>query len=275
MCSIWLTKYYIKGIGGLNISDEVVFVFSGTITLYISHRLIGLYKIKKKNWPKRFLKIKSAESANIILLIVFGLISIWSFLNFPNKIKLSTAIPIIVSIAYALPLFNGKRLRDINYIKIILIGITWSWLTVILPIQFHNIPLEPQYWLLFIEKFLFILAITIPFDIRDNSIDQKMKLKTISTSLGLKLPRYLALILLFIALILLIALCEAFQVLTLNSVLAHFFTYVICGVLILNTKYHFKDQYFTGLMDGTMIILMIIVLIFQYNIIHFVKHYIA
>lgn len=127
-----------------------------------------------------------------------------------DLLKLSI-IPAIFSLLYAIPVFrkNGKwfRLRDVPGIKIFLVAGTWAFVTVIIPSFYAYQPAawgwSPEWfnayrisW--FIQSFLFLFALTIPFDIRDLEFD-KVKLKTIPALIGENKAKALAIGLLICA----------------------------------------------------------------------------
>jgi 4-hydroxybenzoate polyprenyltransferase len=105
---------------------------------------------------------------------------------------LITLAPIAaITIFYSLPVFKAERklfrLREIPLLKIFLIAIVWSVATIMLPIiQSERHENTVHVLLMLIERFLFVFAITIPFDIRDIMADQKGGLRTIPTMLGEK-----------------------------------------------------------------------------------------
>lgn len=74
---------------------------------------------------------------------------------------------------YAIPLFKykGKRISLRNYptIKIISIAFVWAISTVLFPLQ-ENLT-DLQVWLEFVQRFFLIMALVIPFDIRDLNKD--------------------------------------------------------------------------------------------------------
>src|ERR1700753_835736 len=101
----------------------------------------------------------------------------------------------IISFGYGLPLFTvGDQkfgLRNIPGLKPFLITLVWTMSTVLLPIleaqDLHRTTISMHDTTLLIAKrFLFIGALTIPFDIRDLFEDRKHGLKTIPVLLGEK-----------------------------------------------------------------------------------------
>jgi hypothetical protein len=91
-------------------------------------------------------------------------------------------IPLLLSIFYTIS-FGNKTLRNIEGLKIYVVGITWSIVTVLLPIKEFDLEFSEEVYLVFLQRFLFIIALILPFEIRDLSLDS-MKLKTVPQKIG-------------------------------------------------------------------------------------------
>lgn len=99
-----------------------------------------------------------------------------------------------MGLAYNLPIVRvvGERrragLRQITGLKLFYIGVVWVMSSVLLPVAeaYHDdfTILWPQVWQLMVWVFLFVVAITIPFDIRDIYQDRYYGLKTIPVLFG-------------------------------------------------------------------------------------------
>ena len=89
---------------------------------------------------------------------------------------------LVVVICYRWPIL-GKALRDVPFLKLFFIAISWGFITVLVP-QFatHNTTVS---WLLILVNTMYIIGITIPFDIRDVNTDSKQK-KTLPQLTGIK-----------------------------------------------------------------------------------------
>ncbi|MBK9505813.1 MAG: UbiA family prenyltransferase [Bacteroidetes bacterium] len=89
------------------------------------------------------------------------------------------------------------RLRQIPYLKIFLISFVWATVTILLPV-IHSEKAYNNFHILtmIIERFLFVFAITIPFDIRDMNADSQTELKTIPLLIGEKRSIYASIIVL-------------------------------------------------------------------------------
>ncbi len=169
----------------------LAFVFFSTLLVYNLSMLLAKPKEPQKSPFKRVRWIFSHHRLiiSITLIAVLCIIPI-TLLYLSIQAKLLMSFVGIIAIAYNLPFltFNQKKigLRNLPGIKLFLIGFVWSVSCVLLPI----VELETNYGisvslgetlLLVAKRFLFICAITIPFDIRDLFQDKLYELKTIRT----------------------------------------------------------------------------------------------
>ena len=67
----------------------------------------------------------------------------------------------------------------------------WSYVTVFLPAMELGLALDLRLFMIFIERSLFIFAITLPFDIRDMEIEKANGVKTIPAMIGAQNSIYL------------------------------------------------------------------------------------
>ena len=119
-----------------------------------------------------------------------------SFLFLPWPAKSVVVVLGVISVLYPLPLLpfkKIKRLRDIPLVKIILIGIVWSSQAVLLPaIDVYGVPhwFSNKVAFLWLCQFVFILFITIPFDIKDMHVDKVTGVTTLPSIFGEKLSKH-------------------------------------------------------------------------------------
>src|ERR1700741_275890 len=159
-------------------------IFFATLFEYNLHRLITVITNKealdsdKHNWVK--------ENIGWFYFLVFtsvlGLIV--AILLAKHEVLMALTPIAIITIAYSLPIFKSKdavlRLREIPLIKIFLISIVWAAATILLPIIQTDVKFNTTDIIAMLaERFFFILAITIPFEIRDIEADQGVGLKPI------------------------------------------------------------------------------------------------
>ncbi|WP_242691596.1 UbiA family prenyltransferase [Desertivirga arenae] len=171
----------------------------------------------------------------------------------------------VIAVAYNLPLFtmNDKKfgLRNIPGLKLFLIALIWSLSCVLVPIIETGMPVRTSDTIVLIAKrFLFIAAITVPFDIRDLYQDKSYDLKTIPVMLGEK-KAYLFcqfLLLIYISLLLLFT----------KTVDADFIgislTIILTGWLIFKSNIKKNEYYYFLYLDGTMILQLVAVVLSNY-----------
>ena len=136
---------------------------------------------------------------NKFLLSVVTVLSAIATVYFSLSLSYNTLrllIPLgVIAFMYQLPLMYWKgrwlRLREVPGVKIFLIAFVWALVSVGLLVEEYQIGWKTDVWFLFVHRFCFVFAITIPFDIRDLKYDS-LQLKTIPTVFGEKKARYTA-----------------------------------------------------------------------------------
>ncbi len=186
--------------------------------------------------------------------------SIFYYFHLPIRTRILLVAPAFISFIYTVPLLpSRRRLRDFHYIKIILISIVWSIFTVLIPLDMVS-GFDTNASLLFVERALFIFAITIPFDIRDELIDQKISVKTFVHSLGSDRAKRLAVLALIISVILFI-LSQSRLLFPKLYLLSTLISYSFSALLILKSDQDRHDYYYSGLLDGTMMLILLSLLV--------------
>ncbi len=256
----------------IKLSPFIALVFFSTLFLYAIHRIVGLSKVKDFLAMERYAVISTFKSHIIFYAVIAGMGALYFFWKIPLLLKVLLFVPTLISLGYVLPIFGQqRRLRDFNQIKIYLIALVWAWVTVILVVQELIFPIF--FWhisssvalalfLLFIERTCFIFAITLPFDIRDLKVDAKNEVSTIPAKIGANQSKYLAYTLILVA-----SLSACFlwymELYTLGVLAGILLSYVLTSFLISYTDTVAHDYFFTGLMDGTMLLQFGLVYLFQ------------
>lgn len=198
------------------------------------------------------------------LMVTFTIVSLLSLIPLFFLVSMESRILLvflaIISFFYSIPLFTiGDQkfgLRNIPGLKQFLITLVWTMSTVLLPIleahAHHLTDISMRDTTLLIGKrFLFIAALTIPFDIRDLFEDRQSGLKTLPVVWGEKnaylfcqllLAGYLVLLLLFRN--------NGFNA----NFWALFITTVLTGWLIFKSKWEKNEYYYFFYMDGVLIL---------------------
>ena len=193
-----LTKITLINFG---ISDYLTPLFVA-FSILITYNFIRFYEIKNNrlNWFKDwfFMNIKGILLLMILSILGLGFISFFS--NFNLKSVLILFPFAFMTFFYAIPLFKIGKLevsfRNVPMIKIFSIVIAWAGISVFFPIYEANYQFTSVVYLEFFQRILVLLAITIPFDIRDMISDSK-SLKTLPQILGITNAKVLGTLLLF------------------------------------------------------------------------------
>jgi hypothetical protein len=183
-CLTWITLYN----WGFRNSWIILFVIASTVLSYNFIRLQRKNELAYpyQNWMKRNSKIiSSALIINVILVLL---------LSFQLRFSaLMILIPsVMITFFYAAKISGKNRftLREVRGIKIVAIALVWALVTVFFPLLQEQVSFDNNAWITFVQRFLFVFAITIPFDIRDLHLDQK-EIKTLPLMFGTQLAKYL------------------------------------------------------------------------------------
>lgn len=175
--------------------DLLGFVFFGTITGYNFVKYAEVAKLHHRSLAR------SLKTIQIFSFISF-LVLIWFSLMLPAKILFWIALFGTLTLLYALPVFSKRRnLRSISGIKILIISLVWAGVTVLLPVLQTSYNITEAVTIEFIQRFLFILVLILPFEIRDLKYDLK-QLGTIPQKIGVTKTKVLAISLLLMILLL-------------------------------------------------------------------------
>ena len=253
-CSVWQTLLFIDQ-RPISISlPLLIFTFSATLFIYAIHRIEGLKKVEAFKTEGRYLVISRFKFHILIYAILGALSTMISFFFLSWTSRLSLFIPATLSLGYVLPaLSQNRRFRDIHFVKIFLIVLVWAWVGVILPMIECKIVLDQKIGWMILERMFFIFAITLPFDIRDLDIDQHTNVKTIPSTLGINKSKLLAIL----SLGLMLACCWMNMLngwYALNQFSFFGIHAIISGIIIHFVDKKCHDYYFTGLLDGTIVL---------------------
>ncbi|MEJ2882678.1 hypothetical protein [Pedobacter sp. GR22-6] len=246
----------------------LAFLFFATIGLYNFSMLLS----KPVNPEKSpYLRVRwifghhrliiSITLISILCLIPLGL---W-YLSIESKVLM--IFTGLLAVGYNVPFLTLNQqkigLRNIPGIKLFLIALVWSVSCVLLPIveleRSYQINVSSAETLLLVAKrFLFVAAITVPFDIRDLFQDKLYALKTIPVMLGEKKAYIFCQFLLIGYLGLLLVFRQA----TYADVTATTLTLALTGWLIFKSNIQKNEYYYFFFLDGTMLLQYLMLLLF-------------
>lgn len=243
-------------------------LFCSTLALYNFSMLLSKPANPRKSPFRRVRWIFGHYRMMVTLTIIaiVSLLPIILFLSVPSLVLLFFLG--VIAVSYNLPLFtmNEKKfgLRNIPGLKLFLIALIWSLSCVLLPIvetaARHQITISAADTILLVGKrFLFVAAITIPFDIRDLFQDRNYNLKTIPVMLGERKAYIFCQFLLLAYISLLFLFTRQFD--------ANFWgltlTIILTGYLIFKSDLKKNEYYYFFYIDGIMILQYIMVMAFN------------
>jgi 4-hydroxybenzoate polyprenyltransferase len=236
------------------------FVAAATFFLYNIHKPITFFLKKQFAENQRFLKTKMFSTPLSILTALSGIFCFYAFFQIQRATQLSLIVAVVLSLAYVLPVLGRLRLRDLPYVKIFTIAFVWAFVTVILPVCELGQTINIGVSLMFLERALFIFALTIPFDIRDMDWDERANLKTIPLSIGIAKAQYLAILCLIIC-VGLDFILNRLTIYDFKTIIILNISYLISSIAIYATKENRSDYYFYGLIDGMMLMQSLVIIL--------------
>ena len=174
----------------------ILLVFFATLLSYNLQRIVrhtsgNAINSIRHQWVYKQIKLL------FVLVVISSCISGYLFFKLFSFYELLYFSPLIViALFYAVNLFR-KSLRDIPFIKIILIASSWAAVTVLIPAYINQELSAYGTWAIFTLNFIYIFALVIPFDIRDLQFDEPEK-NTIPQLIGLKASKYTGITLLIL-----------------------------------------------------------------------------
>ena len=194
----WITLLQFDIVYDKNI---LYFIFFSTITGYNFIKYFGLAKFHHRslaNWLK---------AIQLFSLICFVALCYYA-LQLDVRTLMYVAAFGVITFLYAVPLIpkklfidDQKNLRSIGGLKIYVIALVWTGVTVFLPLVDNNHAINDDVILMAIQRFIFVIVLMFPFEIRDLSYDS-LRLSTIPQRIGVTYTKILgvALLLLFLVL---------------------------------------------------------------------------
>lgn len=252
-----------------------ILVFCSTLLTYNFQR-VNRFNHPSKSMDSAMNQWLSGNLFFVRVLMVLSGVGVLSSLFFVRWEIILLLLPLgFLSLAYTVRISFQKAgrvgLRDVPGAKIFWIAITWAGATLALPLlQVHGLELleSSQFWMLIAERLCFVLAITIPFDIRDLTFDDPGK-RTIPQLIGARPAKMLSIMMLGTAGVLLAtSVTEANGALVLNSVITPglaftvnyslywpvLLAYVLMLMVLLFVHPKRKDLYYTGVVEGTSLV---------------------
>lgn len=275
ICGVALTHltYLLLNLPKAKNAPVLLLVFCATYFTYNIQRIVRLnyQELIGKNIGIRLgwiVRNRSFLLSSSLLALLISIICLF-FLETINLIALTPLA--ILSILYVTPFipFNGKilSLRKLPFVKIFIISIVWSFVTVLFPYinehGVHNFSNHNFQWVL-LGRFIFIFAITIPFDIRDLKFDQDREITTIPSTIGRKPAVVLSELLLIAYAFIIYWQYNQLHQLSTDQFTALMYSISISMIIIAFSIRRRPELYYSFLVEGTMIILHFGILVLEY-----------
>ena len=247
----WLSMQFYK----TENTDLSFFVFFSTLFAYNFIRLVRVHPMLLEGESHRHKSIFKLRRLLWVLCVLSGLISFYFFTVIYRPILSLLIAMTAISLAYALPVYKKRdtwlRLRDIPGVKIFLIAIVWSLVTEGFPTLMSGNTLKV---LPLLERFLFIFAITIPFDIRDMRFDGQ-NLSTIPQYFGVRKARWIGIGALLFAELILAYRFFFMGHFNLLGIIAIYLTYELSVFLIYKSHPQLQERFVTLGVEGMSILI--------------------
>lgn len=191
---------------------------------------------------EKYLIVSNVYHKNIQVFSFFGFaLAIYFLMNLSREIWFAVIGLGLISTLYAIPFLpNAKNLRSLGGFKIYIVAIVWVGFTALLPVLESETPITWDLWVLFSQRFVLVLILILPFEIRDLQWDDK-RLKTLPQLIGIKKTRITGFVL--IAVFFLLTFFK--DDLLLSELTARFFVSIALAVVFL-LKNKMQDKYFAS-----------------------------
>jgi 4-hydroxybenzoate polyprenyltransferase len=231
-----------------NVQTEPVilgFLFFSTLLTYNYQRFEKLRNNERTSGPRMEWMISHKKL--VYSLLVVGLIGSLIFAAFLSFKSLGYLFLLgIISFFYVFKIKNYS-LRDLPVMKILLIGAVWSASCFLIPYFEMESSFSFSIFNLAIAAALYIIAITIPFDIRDVDVDEKSKY-TIPQLLGDFASRIFSVVILALS-------CWLFIQSQVQLNLGFWIGVGMTAILLIFASKNRKELYFSLGVDGLLVIL--------------------
>ena len=182
LCSVGLALGSIRLMNAPPDMPLAVLVFFSTIVIYTLDRLRPSIEDATNPGPRLAAYLAQRKSVQVLLVVgIMGLVASVFFQRFEVLLAL---VPLgVLSLWYTVPV-GVFRLKDIPYLKTFIVAGVWTVVTAWLPIWRPETTIGVQFAIHLFTRFLFMSAITLPFDYRDRERDHAAGIKTLPQRLG-------------------------------------------------------------------------------------------
>ena len=230
-----------------------LFIFFATITGYNIVKYAGIAGLHHLSLTK-----------NLRLIQVFSLFIFFALIYIIFQLSLNviifSAVMGLFTVLYILPFFGGGRnLRALAGVKIYVIAIVWSGVTVLLPLISSTELIQLDVLLEFTQRFLFVFALTLPFEIRDLKFDMA-NLRTVAQIFGVQKTKIIGVLSLLAIILLEFLKMEA----NFGGVISIILISILLSILITSSKIRQAKNYSSLWVEGVPILWCLLLLGIQF-----------
>jgi hypothetical protein len=237
--------------------NSLFFVFFASVTGYNFVKYFGIAKFHHRSLAGWLKTIQ-----------VFSLLAFMALCYFALKLETDSLVLIailgVITFLYAVPLLpkkyfidEQKNLRQISGLKVYIIALVWTFATVVLPLVNNEVTLDYDVWITVLQRFIFVIALMLPFEIRDLNYDS-LKLATIPQKIGIKKTKVFGVLLLIVFVLL-----EFFKDSLSNGLLITSIIIAFVTLLFVMCSHKKQSQYYSAFwVEGLPIFWLILVLMF-------------
>ncbi|MFI8379275.1 hypothetical protein [Leeuwenhoekiella sp. NPDC079379] len=239
----------------LHLENEIAFnyfIFFGTITGYNFVKYATLAGLHHRNLTDKLKIIQLFSFFCFVALLVIAS-------GFEPRFWISCIPLAVLTVLYALPFLpHKKNLRMVPTLKIFIIAAVWAGVTAYLPVIYIDAPWSWDMSIIITQRFLLVLALIVPFEIRDAKYDSP-NLGTLPQLVGIKKTKLFGLVMIIIAVVL-----EFFKdsLNTSNSII-HYLIIAITAIAILRSLKNQNEYYSSFFVEGIPILWFLLLLLFS------------
>jgi hypothetical protein len=192
------------------------FAFFGTIVGYNFIKYDELTRVKKVVWHTHLKWV-------VLLSFVSAVFCSYYFFQLNRLTQFAAIGTLLLTGFYTLPVVPKKtNFRNWSGVKIYLVALSWSIVTVLLPVLNSQVAVNNSVWIYCIQRFLIVFVLMLIFEIVDLSNDA-LTLQTIPQQIGVEKTKWLGYVLLIMVIGLGMSFNFKFKISNLLIALALFF----------------------------------------------------
>lgn len=162
----------------------VFFLFFASITGYNFVKYAGIAQLHHRSLTANLRLIQVFSFIAFILMLYFG----WQLSQFTWLMLVPLGL---LNLFYAVPIFfKAKNLRSIPLLKVVVIALVWSGVSVYIPFVETYTEITVETHLYALQRFLLVFCLMIPFEIRDIRFDLK-SVKTLPQVVGIQSTKWI------------------------------------------------------------------------------------